>query len=45
MIEVKCLFKEFQCEKCEDTGYYEKTEWTDTDDSYGVEVRCECNED
>jgi hypothetical protein len=37
--------REFNCEKCEDKGFYEKTEWTGTDDSHEVEVKCECNED
>ena len=34
-----------ECEKCEGKGYIEKTEWSGTDDSYDVEVRCVCNED
>jgi hypothetical protein len=33
------------CEICNDKGFYEKTEWSGTDDSYDVAVRCQCSED
>ena len=33
------------CEWCKDKGYITKTEWTDTDTDYEVEVRCVCQED
>ena len=35
----------YNCEKCKDTGYITKTEWTGEDQSYEVEVKCECSED
>ena len=34
-----------KCKDCNDTGTISKTEWSGTDDSYEVAVRCECNED
>jgi hypothetical protein len=37
--------KDYKCEDCKDTGYVEKTEWTGTDDSYDITVRCECNDE
>ena len=37
--------EKFNCEKCEDKGFYEKTEWSGEDDSYDITVRCACNED
>lgn len=36
--------QKFDCSICKDKGFIEKTEWTGTDDSYDVQVRCECNE-
>ncbi len=39
------LGKKFDCEICEDKGFIEKTEWSGTDDSYDVEVKCQCQED
>ena len=40
-----CECGEFHCDKCFGTGIMTKTEWTGTDDSYEVEVRCpECND-
>lgn len=33
------------CHLCHDEGVILKDEWTNTDDSYEVAVRCECNED
>ena len=30
------------CEICQDKGFIEKTEWSGTDDSYDVTIRCEC---
>jgi len=39
------LGKKVNCNICEDKGFYEKTEWSGTDDSYDVEVKCECNLD
>jgi hypothetical protein len=33
------------CSICEDKGFIEKTEWSGTDDSYDVAVRCQCSED
>ncbi len=33
------------CTVCEDEGTISKTEWTGTDDSYEVKVKCVCNED
>lgn len=36
---------EWHCEDCHDTGIISKTEWSGTDDSYDVEVRCHCTED
>ncbi len=33
------------CEICEDRGFIQKTEWSGTDDSYDVEVKCQCQED
>jgi len=35
----------YSCEQCKDTGFITKTEWTDSDTSYDVEVRCNCQED
>lgn len=32
----------YNCKICQDKGFIEKTEWTDTDTSYEVIVRCEC---
>ena len=36
--------KKFDCEVCEDKGYVEKTEWSGTDNSYDVEVKCSCQD-
>ena len=33
------------CRKCEGTGYITKDEWVGTDDSYEVEIKCQCKED
>lgn len=33
------------CEHCNGDGFITKTEWTGTDDSHDVEVRCVCQED
>lgn len=33
------------CEECHDTGIIKKTEWTDTDTSYEVEIKCKCREE
>lgn len=33
------------CEKCNDTGFIEDTEWSGEDDSYPVTKRCSCNQD
>jgi hypothetical protein len=35
---------EYYCNICKDTGYITKTEWTGTDQSYEVEVKCICTE-
>ena len=35
----------FACKKCKDTGVILKDEWTGTDDSYEVAIRCECSLD
>lgn len=32
------------CERCEDKGYIEKTEWVGEDDSYDITIRCECQD-
>ena len=32
------------CDICQDKGFYEKTEWSGTDDDYQVTVRCKCND-
>lgn len=40
-----CEREQDKCEYCQDTGYVTKTEWSGTDDSYDVEVKCGCNED
>ena len=45
IIHPMCKCKEFNCDICEDKGYYEKTEWTGTDTSYEVEKKCICQED
>ena len=37
--------KEKVCGDCGGVGFIMKTEWVNDDDSYDVEVRCECNED
>jgi hypothetical protein len=37
--------KKFDCDTCEDKGYVEKTEWSGTDDSYDITVKCACQED
>lgn len=37
--------KKDECPDCNDTGICTKTEWTDDDVSYDVEVRCVCSED
>ena len=34
--------EKFYCDKCKDTGMYEKDEWANEDDSYVVEVKCGC---
>jgi hypothetical protein len=34
-----------ECELCKGTGVIEKTEWSGTDTSYEVSVRCICGED
>ena len=34
-----------RCEYCADTGIVEKTEWSGTDSSYEVEVKCQCQND
>jgi len=36
---------EYECENCCDTGYTTIIEWANEDDSYEVEVLCECNEE
>lgn len=33
------------CEHCEGKGVIEKTEWSGTDDSYHVTVKCVCNQE
>lgn len=33
---------EWHCLECEGTGVITKTEWTDTDTSYEVEIKCSC---
>lgn len=35
---------EFICENCEDTGVFERIEWTGTDTSFPVEEICGCQE-
>jgi hypothetical protein len=30
------------CDICKDEGFIEKTEWSDTDSSYDVTIKCEC---
>ena len=37
--------KMFGCEVCEDKGFIEKTEWSGTDDSYDITIRCNCSYD
>jgi hypothetical protein len=33
------------CDICKDEGFFMKDEWTGTDTSYEVAVRCECSLD
>lgn len=33
------------CEVCDGKGYFLKTEWTGTDTSYEVEIKCHCKEE
>lgn len=33
------------CPRCHDTGIIHKVEWSGTDDSYEVEIRCHCQDD
>jgi hypothetical protein len=43
-----CEVVKYFCDKCEDKGYYLKTEWYDDDEtefSYDVEVPCDCQDD
>lgn len=40
--------EDYYCDRCQDTGFYLKTEWTDedgTDLDYEVIVRCGCLDD
>jgi len=37
--------KKYNCDLCKDEGAIKKTEWTGTDQSYEVIVRCECTYD
>lgn len=40
-----CLCGEYHCLVCNGEGIVTKTEWTGDDQSYDIEVKCECNED
>jgi hypothetical protein len=44
-----CDVVKYDCDKCEDKGYYLKTEWTWDDEhgdmDYEVMVRCDCTYD
>lgn len=33
------------CDICKDEGFIEKTEWSGTDDSYDITIKCECQND
>ena len=33
------------CEICNDTGFYEATEWSGTDDSYDITKKCICQDE
>jgi len=37
--------EKFNCDRCEDKGYFEKTEWSGTDDSYDITRKCDCQDD
>lgn len=40
-----CEREQDKCEYCQGEGYVTKTEWSGTDDSYDVQVKCGCNEE